>query len=207
MEISVSDRLNQLPEENWNLAFIFTYDADLERFQQFQNTYPSCDIILWAEDAKWARVGIRLHTKGFLTVPVSEAQFAQAMKSCRGSWLDGMKTLKGTADGDPVMIHCAEIQYAKADGHRSAVYTQTHRILVNMSISAMAALLGESFIHCHRSYLVNLCRIHSLNPDSVLLCSGALVPLGAGKTAEAAEERLRAFRSKMGEFAQGGLVG
>ena len=41
----------------------------------------------------------------------------------------------------------------------------------------LQAALGEGFVRCHRSYIVNLCRVRQIRKTDLLLDDGRTVPL------------------------------
>ena len=49
--------------------------------------------------------------------------------------------------------------------------------LLHMTIRELEQELGNTFCRCHRSFLVNLARIHQIKKTDILLDSGAVVPM------------------------------
>jgi len=199
-EVIFADHTDGLPEEQFNLAFLYANNVAIDAVQAFQTAHPSCDIVLWADDEKWAVSGIRMHTASFFVMPISEEQFAQAMQQCRVAWMTGMKTIKGLSEGDTHQIHCADILYAVADGHRSMIYTNTEQLSVNMNLTALAAHLGSGFVRCHRCYIANIRSIREFSTEGIALQNGKKIPVGIGKTAVETEETILAYRSEMGAY-------
>lgn len=68
------------------------------------------------------------------------------------------------------------ISYIEAFGRKTAVHLRDKTVLeCNMSISEFENLSG--FIHCHRSYIVNLEQVRSITKTSVILETGEEIPL------------------------------
>lgn len=80
-----------------------------------------------------------------------------------------------TADGT-CRTAAGSIAYIEAFGRKTAVHLRDKSILeCNMSISEFENFSG--FIHCHRSYIVNLGQVGSITKNTVILESGEEVPL------------------------------
>jgi len=205
-EITEAERIGSLPDLPWNLAFVYTNDEDFELFVRFRKAYPDCCFILWSEDQKWARAGIRLHSVGFFRLPVTESQFVQTMRLCSTGWMTGMKTVKGVADSQSVRIRCMDIRYAKADGHSCVIYTKSDHFSVNMSLSSLETLSGDCFVRCHRSIIANIRYLSDISPDGIVLTDGRKLSAGTEKLIAEAQEKVRRFHMEVGAFLQEGVI-
>lgn len=68
------------------------------------------------------------------------------------------------------------IAHIEAFGRKTAVHLRDGTVRqCNMSISEFESF--EGFIHCHRSYIVNLEQVRSITKNAVLLETGENVPL------------------------------
>lgn len=73
-------------------------------------------------------------------------------------------------------ISAGNIAYVEAFGRKTSVHLRDKTVLeCNMSISEFEKIDG--FIHCHRSYIVNLERVKSITKISVILETGEEIPL------------------------------
>lgn len=80
-----------------------------------------------------------------------------------------------TADG-VCRIASDSIAYIEAFGRKTAVHLRDKAALeCNMSISEFANF--EGFIHCHRSYIVNLEQVRAITKNAVIIETGEEVPL------------------------------
>ena len=75
------------------------------------------------------------------------------------------------------------IDFLESSGNYVMIHTDQNRYLIRKSLSMMIELLpANSFVQCHRSYIVNLRRIDSVSPKShgdcnIHLKSGMTIPL------------------------------
>lgn len=80
-------------------------------------------------------------------------------------------------EGEMCRVPVRQIQYVEAFSHSVSVVTDGECFSVKHSISEMEALLGSSFLRCHRSYLVGLKHIARLSKTEVILDGGKSLPL------------------------------
>lgn len=74
-------------------------------------------------------------------------------------------------------IAVQEIIYAESFAHNVRLTTQSESFIVRMSISRVEEILGESYVRCHRSYLVGVKHIARLSKSEVVLDSGKTLPM------------------------------
>lgn len=85
------------------------------------------------------------------------------------------KIILTTSDGT-CRAAADSISYIEAFGRKTAVHLRDKTVLeCNMSISEFENFSG--FIHCHRSYIVNLEQVRSITKTAVILESGEEIPL------------------------------
>lgn len=94
-------------------------------------------------------------------------------------------------NGEILRLAVDQVQYVEAFSHNVDIITMTDTISVKFSISEMEKRLGDTFIRCHRSYLVGLAHIARLSKTEVILDSGKSLPLSRS----AAPQVHRAFIS------------
>lgn len=79
--------------------------------------------------------------------------------------------------GETFRLPISQIQYAEAFSHHVAITHAHETIQVKIPISELERQLGEDFVRCHRSYLVNLKYISRLSKTEVVLDNGNTLPL------------------------------
>jgi two-component system, LytTR family, response regulator len=76
-----------------------------------------------------------------------------------------------------VKIFLSDILYIEGMRDFQSVMTTSARILVNQSFQELEKLLPKSFIRCHKSYIVSLPKIESIEKDRIRIGS-KLIPVG-----------------------------
>lgn len=70
------------------------------------------------------------------------------------------------------------ITYVEAQGRRTAVHLSDGQIFdCNMSISRFEDMAIHGFVHCHRSYLVNLRYVRSITKTDIIFDNNTIVPI------------------------------
>ena len=75
-------------------------------------------------------------------------------------------------------IRVENIRYCEARGKKTEVHVPDKNILIcNSGIHDLQKILGENFMFCHRSYLVNLRFIKSISKTEIEIDGGENIPL------------------------------
>lgn len=101
-----------------------------------------------------------------------------------------------------IHISVSEIMYAEAFGRTSRLYMRGgEKIDCNVGIGALLEeLTAEPFIHCHRSYAVNLKYVRTVGRTEVTLDDGNIVPVSRRIYSEVSRAFVEYYRGKMGGF-------
>lgn len=76
-----------------------------------------------------------------------------------------------------VSLKTDEIIYIESDNHKVTIYTETENFTIYQKLSELAKELPDSFIQCHKSFLVNMEWISSVEYKSLLLRGGIQLPV------------------------------
>lgn len=80
--------------------------------------------------------------------------------------------------GESVCLNSDDIVYIEAFGKKTQLLLKDGKeILLTCGLNATAQELGNEFISCHRSYIVNLGYIHSISKTEITLDNGRKIPL------------------------------
>ncbi len=114
----------------------------------------------------------------FLTKPVKEAELFAAMEQAVLR-LDALvlRTLTLRSGGRICRIPVSGIDYVESDRRKVCVYAGGERVESYKTLTQLKPLLGDGFVHCHKSFLVNMARVRQLEPDMLLLENGEKIPV------------------------------
>ena len=203
-DICSADDLAALPQAVWDLAFIYICENDNDAYLAFLSANPDCEVVLWAEDDRLARLTLRSHPRDFLLMPVSEEQFLTVMKKCR-SWAGALRMINCSGSSNGRKLRCVEIQYVESVGHSCTVYCRNEAFTISRGLSAVHQQLGSGFLRCHRGFVVNMRCVAEVREKSLLLHSGAEIPLSPTQS-DSMGERLRAYTQELSCFVREGAV-
>ena len=121
----------------------------------------------------------------YLVKPVSpqalEAALSRYIKEDDARYLE----IVSERETIPVLLH--DILYAEAFGNQIILHTASGDIPTYQSLDILARDAGPSFLRCHRSFLVNMDAIHSVDKKEFILCNGLRVPIRINGRAEAVQ--------------------
>ena len=200
-EITAADDLDLLPSGSWDLSFIYTSETGFDAYLAFVSANPDCEVVLWAEDDRLARVGLRSHARDFLLLPTGDQQFLTVMKKCQ-SWTDALHSIICSSNR---RIRCVEIQYVESVGHTCTVHCADGVFTINRGLSELHLLLGSGFVRCHRGFVVNMRCVTEIREKSLFVGSGDEIPLSPTQAAKIADE-VRTYTQELACFLRGGYA-
>ncbi|MCB1605773.1 MAG: response regulator transcription factor [Xanthomonadales bacterium] len=135
------------------------------------------EIIFVSAHAYYALPAFRVDAVDFLRKPFSRAQLFEALERVRRR-IDSRRRLGAgklrIRDGDSLkLVPCAAIQWIESAGGYSVVHTREQRHITREPLARLITQLGEGFARIHRSLLVNLSLVESVQAlphGDALLC-------------------------------------
>lgn len=113
---------------------------------------------------------------GYLTKPVDRDVLQQYLDKALARQ-QNCDYLSFSSRGRSYSIATASIVYLESRNHTVKLYTRDETFEFYEKLSCLQDRLPQSFILCHKSYLVNLGQVTRLEPDYLALSSGARVPI------------------------------
>jgi DNA-binding LytR/AlgR family response regulator len=135
----------------------------------------------------YAIEGFELNSVDYLLKPITYERFYQAIQKAKDRMM-----MKGPAthhraidyifikqDSRLVRVNFDNIRYIEAEKDFSSVYTADKRLLAGMHLKMFESMLPENlFVRTHRSFIVNVNKVSSINGNVVEL-GQTQVPIGA----------------------------
>lgn len=113
----------------------------------------------------------------YLMKPVKEDRLFEILDKAVKNVSKQRRTLLLNTDGGIFRIFMDEIEYVEALNHDLEVQAAGQKYTVKMPLYELKRKLSDSFIHCHRSYIVNLSRIRKITRMEITLDSGQMIPI------------------------------
>lgn len=113
----------------------------------------------------------------YLMKPVEKEQLFRVLDCAAGNMEKAEKNILFSVGNTQKKVPAESIVYVESFLHTIKVTTTTETFDVKMAMYDMEELLGEDFIRCHRSYIVGIQHIASINRSEILLDIGTSIPL------------------------------
>ena len=84
-----------------------------------------------------------------------------------------------------------EISYFESTGRKLVIFTIHNRIEIYEKLNDLRKRLPNGFLHCHKSFLVNMNHIRRIDKNYILLKNGSEIPISRAKYAETREQYFR----------------
>ncbi len=155
---------------------------------ELNQKYPELQIIYMAEDAKKYSQHIFLkpvNLLGYLTKPVNPVILKK--------FLEIAKEKQKQNDEKRVTIMCRnhkqifyldEILYLESRAHRTMIHTYEGEEVCRIKISDLEQRMGDTFVRCHQSFLVNMKYIRRIENESFKLENGEEILISKRRYAE-----------------------
>ena len=151
-------------------------------------------IIFITSMTEYALAGYAVHAFGFLTKPVTYAQFSGIIKEvfAQTEPEKPKKILVNTENGVRI-IDPEELIYAEVYQHETSFILKNGHIEGNVQLHTVEQLLQpQGFFRCHKSYLVSFPHISFIGRDALTMGNGDIVPLS--------KHRRKAFLDAYGAY-------
>lgn len=154
--------------------------SGLDTAQILRNRNEFMTLVLMTNYQEYAIEGYKVSAQRFLTKPLDEKAIWECLDIAHNQWeLMNDKSLIISGSGQSMRIPYKNIMYAESRAHYAIIYrAKGENISVRMKLSDIMAKLPEKmFIQCHRSYMVNLLHISSIQKGNINMTNGDLVPV------------------------------
>ena len=115
----------------------------------------------------------------FLLKPIKQEDFNAALdKALRNLQGNAVPPVAIQHGGAVTMVNPSTIEYVESDRRKVKLYLTSGEVMETYAtLGQMLDMLPDSFVQCHKSYIVNMAHISELRTAGVLLHSGAEVPV------------------------------
>lgn len=175
-------------------AFLFKYEEDksfdvllldiqmkamdgVELAEKIRKTNDSIQIVFITGFTDFFSRGYDVSALHYLIKPVKKEKFFEVLSKAYDNCNKKEAYILVNVDNENLRINLKDLFYIEAFGHSSTLYCKNNEYTVKMSVSEIKDSLDESFLYCHRSYIVNLKHILKLSKTDLFLDNGKTVPV------------------------------
>lgn len=128
-------------------------------------------VMLTARDDRY-RDAFKIGAFRFVPKPIDKIELYKALDDVR-EYMVGLKRIKVFRDGVPYEVMQRDIIYVEADRSATLIFTKNCEFRSEKSLAEWMRLLDERiFFQCHKSYIVNMGKIHEVDKDTVSMVTG-----------------------------------
>lgn len=157
-----------------------------------QKSLPNIQIIFVSQYKEMVFDAYSVRHVAFIPVPISIRHFNTAMRMAVANVFEtrSRKYLTLSAKGQITRLDIGDILYLESSLRTIHVQTRENRMEFIHQLEAMKQLLDQRFLHCHKSFLVNMDYITSFDGSAMcfVLSNGHRVPISSRRAAQARRE-------------------
>lgn len=177
-------------DKKYDLVFIDEKWGDfsqleLESNEQMDNIIDNIPVILLIDDSRENKRNLLLlnfRLIGYLLKPVNRQTVIRSIEKIRNRVL--LNYIVFTCHGKTIRLRPDEIIYIESHNHKISICTVDEIYNVYEKISDVKKRLSTEFVQCHKSFLVNLKHVYSLEGKEVIMKNGRRIPISRGHQGE-----------------------
>lgn len=155
---------------------------------ELNQRYPELQIIYMTEDVKKYSQHIFLkpvNLRGYLTKPVNPAILKKLLEIAKEKQkLDEEKRVTIMCRNHKQIFYFDEILYLESRAHRTMIHTYEGEEVCRDKISDLEQRMGDTFVRCHQSFLVNMKYIRRIENESFKLENGEEISISKRRYVE-----------------------
>ena len=134
----------------------------------------------------------------FLTKPVNLAEFNEALgKAIVNLRQSANRPIGIQMGGRVVLVAPQKISYLESDRRKVRIHVGSEVLETYASLGQMMEKLPDTFLHCHKSFLVNMDHVAELQSDCLTLLSGENIPVSQKRRKAVKESFLSYLRTRL----------
>lgn len=138
-------------------------------------------VILLTSHREYAPDGYEVGAFRFLSKPVDRKKLYEALGALEKAKREEGRLLV-SQDGREFLLSLEQILYFKSENVYLDIETEKGHFLIRKKLKEqLEELPGLSFCQVHRSYIVNLAKVHGYDGKQIILTDGSLIPVGRSR--------------------------
>ncbi len=179
------DAIHYLDDEHVDIIFLDIQMPEMSGMEFINALEKDIEIILITSEQKYAVEAFEKKVTDYLVKPIEYARFLQSVHKAhtnvelKRSQSAKRKELYVRTDAKIVRIPYGNILFVEALADYVIIHTELKKHIVHFTMKGIVSRLPEDlFVRTHRSYIVNLDKIESLE-DNSLVIEKKFIPIGA----------------------------
>lgn len=189
LEISITcfSDLSSLMDSPIGFQIIFIYisskDKDtssLDPIEDLRCRMPSVSLVFLSDTRYFALDAFRFHAAHYLISPFSQTDLMSALTRCfleQNIRSERMLKIKPVKNPVPAFVPLSDISYIEIIRKIVILHTENREFHTYSTLSSISRQLDERFFQVHKSFIINMEYISSLDANDVILKDGNHIPL------------------------------
>ncbi len=158
------------------------------------------DIVFITAIFDYIQVGYDVGAINYLIKPIDEKKLHQCLDRVVQKTSKEAKTILIDIDGEIIRIIQDDIRYIESFGHNVEIITIDEKYTTRKNIGIIEKELDEnSFVRCHRSYIVGLEHVKRIGREDIELDNGDVIPVSRRKYSKTNMAFIKYYRGDMDE--------
>ncbi len=150
----------------------------IEAAEELRRLGDKIPIVFVSSTAEFAMDGYRVHALRYLKKPIEFERLQEALLEAYRMSMNSSGFLKIQVADKLHNLPFEQIEYLESQGRVTNIITPDETISVHMKFSDMEQQLpADTFLRCHRSYIINLAHVKDLARYRFLTKSGVEIPV------------------------------
>lgn len=167
-----------------NMLFLDIYMPGLsgvDTARELRKTDKSCAVVFVTTSTDHGLESYEVEASDYIVKPVRSEDVDRAMDWYISHMPEELRSLRVYSEGEWMDYPLSSILYIEILDHQSYIHIKNRTVVVRRSMSDLVSSIDSpDFMRCHRSYLVNLNYVQSIENCDFRLTDGTLVPIRAG---------------------------
>ncbi len=134
-------------------------------------------LVFTTSSADHAIESYAVHAAGYLVKPFTAIQLDETLEWCLENRLESSKALCVISNREMVSVPHRDILYIEVFGRSCVIHALGGPVTTNRGLNELESELGDGFLRCHRSYLVNMAHILRHEAACFVLPGNRSVPI------------------------------
>lgn len=185
---SLLDYLNA-NDGNADIVFLdikLSNQTGIEVAKTINMLYPRIKIIFMTAHITYARDIFDASPTYFLLKPILQQKLEAALETAINAANNEMdRIITINSKGQLYKLRLNLIEYAMSSGRIVTFFEEGRKVIIYTKMDDIVPKLGEGFLRCHQSYIVNMDHIMSFDKLSIVLYSGVTIPVSKNRHTQA----------------------
>ena len=152
--------------------------SGIETAKKIREVDRDCMLVFITVSRDHTAEGFDLQASGYVIKPIDRIKMDKALHMCRGSFERNSRTINIPVSGGNLGVSIAGLVYVEIFNKDAVFHMIKGTLTSRIPLDELESLLGgKPFLHCHRSYIINMNYVEDMRDNDFLMRNGDIVPM------------------------------